>query len=265
MHTSKKGSKGLLHLAVLGISLAGPAAFAAPINGTGNVTPDAIFGGGNANGSFTGVNQSGVELGLRGKLRYNTSGVPEDTFNYDGDRTYTFTVAESNAPANRSAFNFEWSINVDSTGTTSNSLDDFTYQLRIDYNPTISTDFVTFDPINVPFADHSIGTNATGNGDGVEAANATEYATLIANNNVAQNSWNPGFFFIFPIGFDPQTQGLYTIELAALTNGNEIASTTIDIIYGDVPAVVPLPATLPMLLLGLFGAAHFSYRRKMTS
>jgi hypothetical protein len=30
----------------------------------------------------------GVEVALRGKLRYNAAGDPENTFNYDGDHTY---------------------------------------------------------------------------------------------------------------------------------------------------------------------------------
>ena len=85
---------------------------AGPVNGTGLVTPEVIFGSGNANGSFTGENSNNVELGLRGKVRYNSSGLPENTFNYDGNRSYAFSPASSNAPANRSAFNFEWTINT---------------------------------------------------------------------------------------------------------------------------------------------------------
>ena len=56
-------------------------ASAAPVNGTGLVTPDIIYGSGNANGSFTGVTVEGdyltqepvdvLELGLRAKLRYD--------------------------------------------------------------------------------------------------------------------------------------------------------------------------------------------------
>ncbi len=53
-------------------------AVAAPINGTGNVTPDIIFGSGNSNGSFTGVTNNNIEVGLRGKQRYPAANV----FNY---------------------------------------------------------------------------------------------------------------------------------------------------------------------------------------
>ncbi|SDE39152.1 PEP-CTERM protein-sorting domain-containing protein [Limimaricola pyoseonensis] len=297
----------LSSLALLGM---GTVAQAAPVNGTGNVTPDVIFGSGNANGAFTGTSAlSRVELGLRGKLRYDTSGAPQNTFNYDGDRTYSFAVAEANAPATRSAFNFEWSINTQpfpvidgntggGVGPTSVSmtepsdlppatedpfltLDKLTYQLRIDFDPTEGTDFVAFDPINQPMADHAIGTNATANGGGMVAANATQYAMLIAQNNVAQNSWNLGFFE--PPGFDPQTQGKYTIELDAYISSDNIealglagildidagatdlpvllASTSIDIVYGDVPAPIPLPASLP-LMLGALGLGGLITRRR---
>ena len=72
-----------------------------------DVFPGVIFGSGNANGSFTTSTSGGIELGLRGKLRYNSSGSPENTFNYDGGNTYTFDPSNSSAPANRSIWNFE--------------------------------------------------------------------------------------------------------------------------------------------------------------
>jgi len=61
-----------------------------------NVTPDVIFGSGNANGAFTVDRAEGVELGMRGKLRYNLGGVPENTFNSNGDGSYSFDPSEGN-------------------------------------------------------------------------------------------------------------------------------------------------------------------------
>jgi hypothetical protein len=58
-------------LAAFAVSALTPlAAFAALVNGTGNVTPNVIFGTGNVNGSFTGATAGNVELALRAKLRY---------------------------------------------------------------------------------------------------------------------------------------------------------------------------------------------------
>ncbi len=51
-------------LVLLGAS---PLSVAAPINGTGNVSPDVIFGSGNDNGGFTGETLNNIEVGLRGK------------------------------------------------------------------------------------------------------------------------------------------------------------------------------------------------------
>lgn len=236
-------------------------ALAGPVGGTGLVTPDVIFGSGNANGSFTGVQQNNVELGLRGKQRYNASGVPENTFNYDGDRTYTFLPADSNAPANRSAFNFEWSINVDLSGLANRMLNGLTYILEIDLDPTGATHFLSFDPINTLYADHALGDNSTGNGGGTVAGSPSTYAAaLLTSSSVAQQSWNLGFFF--PGGINPQAEGLYTINLSAILSGKTLASTSIDIQYGAVP--VPLPAALPLLAggLGLLGVASWRRQRK---
>ncbi|MCB5226828.1 PEP-CTERM sorting domain-containing protein [Alishewanella sp. 16-MA] len=236
-------------------------AHAALINGTGNVTPEVIFGSGNTNGSFAGINDGFFELALRGKLRFNNSGAPENTFNYDGDKTYTFLTSDGVAPANRSLFNFEWSINVDPSSNGSLFLSQFTYLLQIDFDPSAGVDYFAFDPINVPFLDHAFGDNTTGNGRGTKAVNAVGYEILRSESNVAQNSWNLGFFA--PTGFDVQTQGMYTITLSAFDQQNDrTASTSIDIIYGAVPASVPEPSALMLMFGGLMGLGAVARRRR---
>jgi hypothetical protein len=103
----------------------------APVNGTGNVTPDAIFGRGNANGSYTGQTLNNIEVGLRAKQRYPAANI----FNYDGVDTYTFQKKGTN-PTNRSVFNFEWSVNVDQDGKSGKTLNDFSYLLSFDTDPS---------------------------------------------------------------------------------------------------------------------------------
>lgn len=240
-----------------------------------NVTNEVIFGSGNINGSFTTDTNAaeGIELGLRGKLRFDAANNPQNTFNSNGDGTYSFDAGLPPtgfgfAPGSSSTgvWNFEWSINSNVNGNGA-ALDAFDYVLSLDGDTGAGTNFGSFDPINVPTADHGIGTNATGNGGGAVAANGTEYTALIAGNNLAQNSWNYEFFdtlFTELSSFNGNDDGIYTIVLSAFEKGttNQLASTSIDVIVGS-PAPIPLPAGLPLALAGI-GALFAVGRRKRT-
>lgn len=224
-----------------------------------NVTSNAIYGSGNVNGSFTTDRDNGVELGLRAKLRHNGSGAPENTFNSNGDGTYTFQPGVAPTQSSPTAvWSFEWSINTNYNGTTSWNLDDLTYQLSM--TSTTGAAIATFDPINGAnpnlsgYWDHSIGTNATGTGAGVEANSVASYATLIAGNNLAQNSWKPHWY---ATGFDPTDLGNYTFTLTAFDGANAVASTNMTV-------VVPEPAGIALLGLGA-GALLLRRRRRQTA
>lgn len=242
-------------------------AFAAPLGASAlsfdqNVTPDVIFGDGNANGGFTVDTANGVEIGLRGKLRFDANDQPQNVFNSNGLGGYSFDAGNPPMGAGGAAtpvWSFEWSINsnVDGSG---GMLDQFTYLLELDGDPGAGTDFGSFDPINAPFFDHAIGDNTTGNGDGVAATSIAEYSALIAANNVAQNSWRYDFFNTTMTqlsAFDPNESGVYTIRLSAFDGQTALASSSIDIRVG----AVPLPATLPLLLAGIGGLALLRRRR----
>ncbi len=229
-----------------------------------NVTPNVIFGSGNSNGSFTVDRANGVELGLRGKLRFNSVGSPENTFNSNGDGTYSFAAGVAPTKSSPTAeWSFEWSINSNYDGN-GDTLDSLTYELGIDSDPTLSTDYLVFDPINgvnssgIVLWDHAIGTNATGNGNGVNFLSEADYADGIGANNVAQNSWQP-HWFISP--FDPTVDGQYDFYLAAFSNGQELARTNMSIIVGQ-GAAIPEPSTIALLTLGLVGFG-FGFGRKI--
>ena len=199
-----------------------------------NVTPDAIFGSGNSNGFFTVDQSNGVELGIRAKIPF--SGL----ITSNGDGSYSYTLAQANP-----RWNFDWTVNTDYLGASGVKIDDLTYSLQIDFDPSQATDFLEFDPITpsvpVPFFDHSIGDNTTANGAGVEAGDAATYANLIANNNVAQQSWRHAFFPIHPTRvYDPTIDGTYDIALTAFDGtGAVLSSVAIQVIIGagGVPAI----------------------------
>lgn len=238
-------------------------ALAASVSGTANatimfdqnVTPDVIFGSGNDNGSFTVLTtDDGVEFGLRAKLRFDAAGNPQNIFNSNGDGTYNFDAGVAPTQAFPTAiWSFEWSVNTD-TGNSGFNLDDFVYELWLDADPGLGTSFLIFDPINVLLADHAIGDNSTGNGGGTVAGTPGEYTTLLSDNTVAQNSWQPGQFFP---GFDPTVAGVYDIRFGAYVPGAGFSprppppGVGIQVIVGN--GTVPLPGTLLLLGTALLG------------
>ncbi|MDX2017292.1 MAG: PEP-CTERM sorting domain-containing protein [Planctomycetota bacterium] len=215
-----------------------------------NVNPGVIFGSGNANGSFTTGTANNTEIGLRAKLRYDANGQPQNIFNSNGDGSYTFNVGGPAAPV-RPEWNFEWSINTDLSGTSGVKLNAFSYVLSLDGDPSAGTNFFSFDPINVAFADHSLGNNSTTAASDI-VSTPVNYASNIGLYSVAQNSWSYAFFAV--PGFSRNTPGLYTISLAAFdVLGTEINRSTI------VVNVVPTPGAAG--LLGLAGLIVARRRR----
>ena len=217
----------------------------------GNVASGWFNGGGNANGSFTINTENGVEVALRAKLRHNAAGAPENTFNSNGDGTYSFDAGV--APTQSSptgVWSFEWSINTDTTYATNLHLDDLTYELTLINNVTGTSS--SFDPINLPspnFADHAL---ADRNGTELtpQATSRSDYITKISENSVAQNSWKAHWFFP---DYDPEDEGTYTVALSASDINGVIASTSIQIL-------VPEPASAALLASGL--GLVFARRRR---
>jgi hypothetical protein len=227
-----------------------------------SVTPDVLFGSGNANGSFStnDTTISNIEIGLRAKQRFPAANI----FNNNLNGTYSFAtgigIGGPGTPAfPRPLWNFEWSINTDLSGLSGVKLDGLTYQIRIDYDPSpIGTNFQSFDPINVALADHAIGDNTTGNGGGSVAANAAAYAGLISTKNVAQNSWSLSFFDDATHIIDPNVDGTYTIQLEALIPGAAPILASIDVIVGTGS---PVPEPIAFLTwAGLIGCAAVAAR-----
>lgn len=252
----------LIAAALLSVGLGAGTAMALPVNGTGNVTPDIIFGSGNDNGGFTGETVNGIEVGLRGKLRFDGSGQAQNVFNYDGDHTYTFDPTQSANPANRSLFNYEFSVNTNTTGTTGLNINDVFILLSFDNDRTSGVNFVSFDAVN-GFSDNTYGTNATGNGGGT----ASLPGAIGDTNNVMQQSHNMGFSYFDGVSLvnyltDPDAPGIYSFKLEVFDSADEqtrqlLASSAIDVIVET-----PEPGALALFGVGLLGFGLLRRRRK---
>lgn len=123
-----------------------------------------------------------------------------------------------------------------------------------------------FDPIRVPYADHSFGNNGTAQGQGAEALkdDTVQYASLLAGNNIVQQSWSYGFFLALLPSFDRDIAGIYTVMLSVSDINGELASTSMNIIVGDV-STIPVPAALPLFGTGLAIMGFFGWRRHKVS
>lgn len=227
-----------------------------------DLTPNFIGASGVDNGFFTVDRDNGVEIGIRGKLRFNSSNQAENTFNSNGDGTYSFAAGQapggfsfSQPPTTTPVWSFDWGVNSDWDGSSGWNLDDLTYEMGLDFDPGPGTNFQVFDPITgvnpglgIVQWDHAIGDNSTSQGGGTVIPNnvndPTGYATLLANNNVAQNSWNYEFFNEPPYDFfDPNIVGAYDIYLKAFDGATEVASITITILVTTDTKIIVVPTS----------------------
>lgn len=201
-----------------------------------------IYGSGNPDTGWTADTENGITLALRAKNRTNGA-TPTDGFG-----TYTF----ANAPAPRGLWNYDFSI---STGTA--PLTTFTYQLKVDRDPTAGVLYTTVDPLSYWF-DNSFGTAGTANGAGVEGP-----AFMFAGSStVVQNSQNITFGS-YPGGALALDQNAtYDYQLLAFNgNGVQQASVSMKVVVGAGGANVP-DASSTLVLFGLCAAGLLGFRRR---
>lgn len=202
-----------------------------------------FFGDGNKDGSFTVETQNGIEVGLRGKLRFDENNNPQSIYNSNNDGSYSF---DNIAPPigyswamNSSAtslWNWDWSIDLSNSQY---AFSDLTFLMEIDYDPTLGTNFFSFDPINTP------------NDNDINIGNTTQ-----------QNSANMEFFSSF-LSYTNTDIGVYDIRLSVFDGSTDLlASSEIQIIQGV--QQVPEPSTLAIFALGIVGltSRHFLLGKK---
>jgi hypothetical protein len=207
-----------------------------------DVTPAVIFGSGNANGAFTTSRQNGVEIGIRGKKRYSPD-LPSD-YRDNGDGSYGPFHPGGTSTSPDEVWNFDWTVNSDYECTNGSpacvNIGAYTYELSMDANPTLATNFLVIDPLSLACPmDHEFGDNTIMQGaPGVDGDSGTcgYYNTLLAEYNVLQNSW--GFRF-FPLAihapldeWNPNQKGIYDISIAAKDGGRIVAKAEIRVVVG---------------------------------
>lgn len=218
------------------------------------VTPDVIYGSGNANGGWSIARANGIELGLRTKQRMPS---PANVFNGNGAGVYSWPTY-ANLCGGRVNWNYDFSINADWLGTSGMMLDDFDFWLAVDLDPgegVTASPYAAFNPFakytvatldaGIGWDDNSLGTNATANSAGQEfnsidpgtrtAADFANQAAQLGNFNLAQNSQNLGF-----LGADGSLDGLYSFRLWATPkgsgpNGTKLAETWMEVVVGNGP------------------------------
>ena len=238
----------LLLLPVSAVISHGATTFNAPIT--------AIFGSGNPDGGWVSSVDNNIELGLRAKDR-NTGDTPNN-----GAGTYSFATGFSSPANNRAIWNFEFSINSDDSSGT-DPLSSYRYVLSYDTNPSQGQTWASVDPLTL---DNSYGNDATANGAGVEPVSVPNAVTLIAGNNIAQNSGNIMFAGTYPGFPSPTLDATYDFKLTAYSvtdtaGTTPLAQTSMRVNVGQGGAAVPdAGSTLVLLssaMLGLFGFANF--------
>ena len=231
--------------------------------GTGPSDPVQMLYGAGTNGGFTVTRQNGVELGLRAQLRFDANNKPQNIYNSNGDGTYSFAPGTPDlskphpdwATTTTPVWSVCFSVNTDAAdrdGTPSAVLDDYTYEVGMDFDPIGQNNWLRFDPISsnglfnsVGVPDHAFGLY-TQQSPGPQFTTPADYANALHTYNIVQNMANVEFVNVDLTeygmgdysGFDPNATGAYTVYLAAFSGGTEVARTEITVLVGN-PLFVP--------------------------
>jgi len=228
--------------------------------------PGVYYGLGNSGGtnpnewtvgisSTNNINGRKLKIALRGKKRYS----PVYPNNVHGD--YIFNVGtgyKSGAPTGLPEWNFDYEFDSDvdcpSSSTACTPLATYAYEVAMDVDPTIKTNWIKFDPINQQCYDHGLGNTASVDGmsttkvelDCNVPASAGLYQNAINGGtwHVAQNSFNYGFIVNFApdhwggfVANNPlvYTEGIYDVVLSIKnkTTGQVLVKTSIRFLVKD--------------------------------
>jgi hypothetical protein len=210
-----------------------------------NETITAIYDGAQSDAGWT-VSENddvGIQLGLRA---IGPDGLPIAT----DDNVYR---VQTGSPDGTQAFwNFDFSINSDTSGNDQVPIDSFEYTLNLDLSPFDSIDNIPINPI-WSFTDNYHGNSETPRGGG-----SPGFTVDFPDATILQNSQNYGFFGSF---FDPNEMGTYTISLEAFSLDDDdfsdpLATASIEVV------AVPEPSTVAGLSVLVVAGLYLLRRRR---
>ncbi len=213
------------------------------------LAPPGFYNGtGNSSDHFTTITTGGgVELGLGVQYRYTGPQVTPDA----GTSTYRVNtgISTTNCIGTCSLWNYEYSINLASSGLTLGDITPSLSVLNVANNDTFTVPITLLD---------NTGYSGTSPNYSFHAATSTDFGE--------QNSQNLGFFYV-PIidsnfGFDPLANDTYIFTLSGTVNstGATIGTVQETVIAGA--GATPLPAALPLFASGAGMIGFFARRRK---
>lgn len=220
------------------------------------VNPGVYYGDGNDNGYFviatSAPDSSGnkVRIGLRAHVAFVDENAPNPAKPFEFIYETGQGVNGDTTPSGRPRWNFDYEFDSDvecPKGDTCTPLSTYSYEVAMDTNPTINTNWVTYEPINVAYADHYFGEiDSTEDTDYLIPATSnpnkeTDYAAAINGGkyHVVQNSFNYGFlgppFMLGTYLSLVNAEGIYDVVLSIKekASGKLLAKAAIRVLVKD--------------------------------